>query len=110
MRKVWYLLPLVALLLLLVIGWFNTSPAPGILDRAIAAHGGEQQIARSRIGHSKGKGTKAGPHGEMRRFTWEETYQLPDKRKRTIRARSLGETIELVYLFRDNQCWVREGK
>src|SRR5208283_3311190 len=110
MRKVWYLLPLLALLLLLGMNLFPRSGARAILDRAIEAHGGDVNLARVKTARLKGTSRQIADGAFGPPSSWEEILRLPHNLKRTIRQPFAGGALVFTHLYRDGKCWIYKGK
>jgi hypothetical protein len=110
MRQALYIAPLGLVAAFLLYTWLFVpeSPARKVLIRAIEAHGGENNVARSRIGQARGTGSKIGAHRLPFEFHWEETFQMPTRLKRVMWRKSLGITTStMVFLYRDGALWGR---
>jgi hypothetical protein len=104
MRKLLYLIPVVIVAAILGYGWYAPDPSRALLARAITAHGGEANLAKSRKGRAAGAGKM--PRGHfMIRYTWEEYFDLPDRYKWVAQRGWPPST--LTELFRDGKITVR---
>ena len=110
MRKLVYCIPLVLVAGLLIYNYgFAPDDGRALLGRAIAAHGGEDSLARTRRGRINGVGSRSTTAHDIN-FVWEETFHLPDRAKRTIREPWLGEMQATTYLYNDGKCRIYDGK
>src|SRR5262245_16357561 len=106
MRKLLYLIPVVAVAAVLVYGWYVADRSRSVLSKAIAAHGGEAKLAKSRRGRVAGTGKMPKGHFIVR-YTWEEYFDLPDRYKRSSQRGWLGQASTMTELFRDGKITVR---
>jgi len=110
MRKLLYCIPLVVVAGVLIYNYgFAPDDGRALLARAITAHGGEENLARTRRGRIHGTGTRTTSAHDIQ-FVWEETFHLPDRAKRTIREPWLGELQTTTYLYGDGKCRIYDGK
>ena len=108
MRKLFYLVPVAAGVGALIYStYFTPESGRPFIVRAIAAHGGEANLARTRTGTFKGIGTKNDAHGFTSRITWEETYQQPDRLRRVFQKAVQGQVTTMTFLYRDGKAWMR---
>jgi hypothetical protein len=106
MRKVLLLVPVIAGLGVLLYSWYAPDDGRKLLDRAIAAHGGEENVAKSRVGILSGKGKKAGDHFLIP-YTWEENFDLPNRYKWVSKRGFLGQASTMTMLFIDGKNWLQ---
>src|SRR5438874_1306534 len=81
--------------------------ARAILDRAIEAHGGEDRIARTTVGHVVARGKFALPDFPECDVTWEETFDLPGRYRRVIQGKGAGRAFRMEYALTDRSGWLR---
>ncbi len=81
-----------------------------ILDRAIEAHGGEARLARTKTGHIKSK--MVGAYAKQSDFnvTCEETFDLPQRYRRTIEGTVNDKPIHTEYAVNGRRGWIRQGE
>jgi hypothetical protein len=75
-----------------------------ILDKAIAAHGGEEKINKYPLLTWKSKGT-VHVMGMDIAFTADYARQYPDKAKTTIDGEIMGQKFNFVQVIRGNKAW-----
>jgi hypothetical protein len=80
-------------------------PTPrALIEKAIAAHGGEKVLARFQASHSRSKGKiHAGAPVD---FTAEEDVQLPDKFRSALHVEANGKNITIIQVFDGKKGWV----
>lgn len=102
---------LLALGVIGVTAYYLSSRAPGrsLVEQAIAAHGGRAGVERCKIGQVAGTGTGSFHHADEFALTWEETFHLPDKLKRVVKARRLGVPMTMIYLMKDGKVRMRQN-
>ncbi len=83
--------------------------ARALLDRAIAAHGGADRLNKTRKGRLKAKMDGA-DRGVPFQVTWEETFDLPQRYRRTIDRTLRDATHHLEYVIDGKKGWLREEK
>jgi hypothetical protein len=106
MRRLLYLIPVGIVVAVLGYAWYDPDPSRTLLARAITAHGGEVNLAKSRKGRVAGTGKM--PRGHfLARYTWEEYFDLPERYKRVGQRGSLGQTSVMTELFRDGKVWAK---
>jgi hypothetical protein len=76
-----------------------------LIERAIAAHGGMDNLTRSRADRVKLKGSLF-VNGKTVAFTGETLVQLPDKFKNTIQTSVDNRTFTVVQILNGEQTWV----
>jgi hypothetical protein len=72
--------------------------AKAIIEKAIKAHGGEENLKKYQAGRSKAKGKLETQFGELE-ITVETAYQLPDKMKEAAEFEVMGKQIKTVALI-----------
>lgn len=82
--------------------------ARALLDRVIAAHGGAARLERTKRGHLKAK-MEGRQGGVPFKVTWEETFDLPRRYRRTIDKTVKAATDHLEYALDGKRGWYREG-
>ena len=114
MRRFWLTLAVLAPGLLCVFLLFSDrlrSPPDVrvVVDRALQAHGGGERIALSRRGRVKGKMVVelGPPPAPTMHAEWNETFDLPERLKRDIRMRMMGEERNMRYALREG-LWYME--
>lgn len=96
----------------MVVGWLCLGPVaaqaqPGvqtILDQAIAAHGGEKNLATLKAGYLQSKGTVYLP--EPVQITNLTVYQLPDRLKQIQEIDNHGQKVRMVTGFAHDKAWM----
>jgi hypothetical protein len=81
-----------------------------ILERAVAAHGGEDRIARTTVGHARLRGKADLPDFPPCDLTWEETFDLPGRYHRVIHVEAVGRVFRLEYAITGKTGWLRHGQ
>jgi hypothetical protein len=81
-----------------------------ILDRAITAHGGEDRIARTTVGHARMRGKADFPDFPPCDLTWEETFDLPGRYHRVLHVEAVGRVFRLEYAITGKTGWLRQGQ
>ncbi len=81
--------------------------ARALLDRAIAAHGGADRLDKTRKGRLKAK-MDGEDRGIPFKVTWEETFDLPQRYRRTIDRTLRDTTHHLEYVIDGKKGWLRE--
>jgi hypothetical protein len=77
-----------------------------VVRRAVQAHGGEKNLAKTLTGRIKAE--MSGELGEIRmRVQDEETFQLPPSYKRVVEGEVAGQKGRLEYAFTDGNGWLR---
>jgi hypothetical protein len=84
--------------------------ARAILDRAIAAHGGEARIARTTTGHALLRGKADLPDFPPCDLTWEETFDLPGRYHRVLHVEAVGRVFRLEYAITGKTGWLRHDQ
>ena len=80
-------------------------PAPrAILEKAVAAHGGEKVLGKFQASHSRSKGKIHA--GAPLDFTAEEDVQLPDKFHSALQLEVNGMNISIVQVFDGKKGWI----
>jgi hypothetical protein len=75
-----------------------------VIERAIAAHGGMDNLARARVDRVKLKGSVF-VNGKTVPFTAETLVQLPDKLKTTLQTEVDNRTFTVVQVLNGEQAW-----
>lgn len=108
MRKLLYLVPVaVGVGALLYSIYFTPESGRPFVVRAVAAHGGEAKLAKTRLGIFKGTGTKNDAHGFASRINWEETYQQPDRLRRVFEKTVQGQPTTHTFVYRAGKAWTK---
>lgn len=76
-----------------------------ILRKSMAAHGGEQNLAKFKAGITKFKGTME-VMGVTFDVTGETSLQKPDKVKNVLKLEVKGKTIDVITVFNTKKLWV----
>lgn len=93
---------------LLCAGAASAEDARAVLDRAIAAHGGAARLERTKRGHLQA--TMEGRlGGVLCKVECEETFDLPDRYRRTIEGSGNGMPFSMEYAFIGKKGWIRQG-
>jgi hypothetical protein len=79
-----------------------------LLDRAIAAHGGSENLEKTKKGRIKAK-MEGDDRGIPFKVTWEETFDLPQRYHRTIDRTIRDASHHLEYVIDGKKGWLREG-
>lgn len=90
--------------LLILAGVASADEPLAILDKAIAAHGGEATINKNMGLSWKSKGT-VHTMGMDIAFTADYARSFPDKSKTTIEAEVMGQKFNIVQVVRGNKAW-----
>jgi len=90
--------------LLIFAGVARADEPQAILDKAIAAHGGEAKINKYPLLTWKSKGT-VHVMGMDIAFTADYVRQYPDKAKTTIDGEVMGQKFNFVQVVRGNKAW-----
>lgn len=103
MRKFLYLIPVAAVAGLLVYAWYVADGSRALLDRAIAAHGGEANVAKACKGRVAGAGKRFLVGSVPTRYSWEEYFEIPDRYKRVSHSTWIGMPVSRTELLRDGK-------
>lgn len=77
-----------------------------VVRRAIEAHGGAGAIRSIKAGRIRGQGVRHGPLQEPAPFTWEESFEYPERYKLVIHPK---ESVTITYLAPAKKWWIVEG-
>ena len=101
------------LCLVFVTGWFLTpkifaeDAARAIVEKAIKAHGGPQNLAKLRVMRFKASGKILVPGSPDRPVVIERHWQTPDRYKSSIHYAALGKQTDLVRVLNGDQAWLQ---
>lgn len=103
MRSIWFAH---ACLMSLVIGVpaSHAADVKEVIEKAIKAHGGEANLAKSKLSSMKGKGT-VDIMGISAEFTLETTTALPDRRREEIKLEIMGQALTIVQVVNKDKAW-----
>lgn len=87
----------------------SAQDARAVLDRAIRAHGGEARLERTKKGHLKAE-MESRVRGRVTKATWEETFDLPDRYRRSMEGTENGKPFHQEFAVIGRQGWYREGR
>ena len=99
--------------LIFVAGWFLTpkifaeDAARAIVEKAIKAHGGPQNLAKLRVMRFKATGKILVPGSPDRPVVIERCWQTPDRYKSSIHYAVLGKQTDLVGVLNGDQAWLQ---
>ncbi len=99
--------------LIFVAGWFLTpkifaeDAARAIVEKAIKAHGGSQNLAKRRVMRFKATGKIIVPGSPDRPVVIERCWQTPDRYKSSIHYAVLGKQTDLVGVLNGDQAWLQ---
>jgi hypothetical protein len=93
------------LCVLLALPVMAQEPTPrAVLEKAIAAHGGEKALTRHKASHSRSKGKI---HiGAALDFTAEEDVQFPDKFRSALHVEANNQNVTIIQVFDGKKGWV----
>src|SRR5262245_34496931 len=83
--------------------------AKDILNKAVAAHGGERAASCWKCGYLKYKAKAGLVPGQMHEATLEDTFQLPGHFKRITRTREGERESVMVFVANDGKLWTKIG-
>lgn len=85
--------------------------AKAIIDKAVRAHGGEQNIMKLRVAEVKYTSWLALPGMEAIEITVHDTYQLPKQFKKITKGKQAGKDIDLTWAVINGgeKWWYRDG-
>ncbi len=102
------LLPfLAALMLAPMVGRARAEDPKAVVEKAIAAYGGEEKVARLAVRHSKNKGMLLIGSGIP--FSIETFVQLPGCLRNNIEIELNGQKVAVVEALRDGRAWSAPG-
>jgi hypothetical protein len=78
-----------------------------VIDQAIKAHGGTENLAKQKAVTFKLKGKYYGMSDEGVDYKGEWSIQTPDKRRMEIDVEVMGQTFKIVRIVNGNKGWVR---
>jgi hypothetical protein len=79
------------------------------LESAIKAHGGEEHLAKTLIGTLVAKAKMSFSTEVEASITWEETFELPRRYRRSINGRLMGKDFSMEYAITDGSGWIRQN-
>jgi hypothetical protein len=85
---------------------------PALVEKAVKAHGGKENILKLRVATVKFtlKGTRPGlPLGGATDITVEETYQLPRQIKKVITGKQGPLPIKLAWAIDGDKVWIQDS-
>lgn len=85
------------------------SRAMAIIEKAIDAHGGEQNLSKLQTGRIVSKMEGSVPGLGQTEIRVEDVFQ-PNCYKKITKGKSGGRDIELTWVINGDKCWYREGK
>lgn len=90
-------------------GCIQSQPTPrATIQAAIKAHGGEENLKKTITGSLAAKSTVA--FGKIQgSFSWEETFELPQRNYRKISGKLTGKDISMEYATTDGSGWIRQN-
>jgi hypothetical protein len=83
----------------------DAADAKAVIDKAVAAHGGAEAIAKQKAAVFKGKGKFHGL-GEAIDYKSEISYQAPDKARSVIDASFMGTDFKVVQVVNGDKGWI----
>jgi hypothetical protein len=97
---------LVSVAILFNSGFLRADDEPkAIIEKAIKAHGGEENLMKYKAGRMKGKGKAETPGGQLE-FTQESAYMMPDKVKEITEFELKGTKYRTVTLINGDKASV----
>ncbi len=72
-------------------------------------HGGEKNLAKTLTGTLLAKAKLALPDGTEGSISWEETFELPSRYRRSIKGRVMGKDFSMEYAITNGLGWIREN-
>jgi hypothetical protein len=79
------------------------------LQAAIKAHGGAEKLARTLTGTLLARGESTLAPEVRSSISWEETFELPRRYRRSIKGQFAGEEFSMEYAVTDGKGWVRQN-
>lgn len=79
-----------------------------VVDRAIKAHGGIDNLTKFKASIAKQKGKFYGL-GEALEYTSEESIQLPDRFRVEVHSKANGQEFTFIQVINGNKGWVKFG-
>jgi hypothetical protein len=83
--------------------------AMAIIEKAINAHGGEQNLSRLQTGRIVSKMEGSVPVLGQTEIRVEDVFQ-PNRYKKITKGKSDGRDVDVTWVINGDQCWYREGK
>jgi hypothetical protein len=77
------------------------------LQAAIKAHGGKENLAKTLTGTVVAKVKMALTPDEEASVTWEETFELPRRHRRSIKGQFMGKDFSMEFAITDGSGWIR---
>jgi hypothetical protein len=79
-----------------------------IIEAAIKAHGGEQKLTSTLTGTLLAKAMFSMSPELQATITWEETFELPRRYRRSIKGEAMGRKFSMEYAITDGNGWIRQ--
>jgi hypothetical protein len=79
------------------------------VQSAIKAHGGEQNISKTLTGTVVAKAKMSLAPDVEAAITWEETFELPRRYRRSIKGQFMGKDFSMEYAITEGSGWVRQN-
>jgi hypothetical protein len=79
------------------------------IQSAIKAHGGEENIAKTLTGTLLAKATVSLPPAPAGSVSWEETFELPLRYRRSIKGQFAGKDENMEYAITNGNGWIRRN-
>ncbi len=76
------------------------------IQAAIKAHGGKENLAKTLTGTLKAK-AKMWRTGDESAISWQETFELPRRYRRSIKGKFQGKDFTMEYAITEGSGWVR---
>jgi len=99
---------LISCFLQLSVSYADDTPRATI-EAAIKAHGGEKNLALTLTGTLLAK-AKFSLSPEMEAtISWEETFELPRRYRRSIKGQGMGQNFSMEYAITEGNGWIRQN-
>jgi hypothetical protein len=109
-RKAWLALKVLVVCSSMLLGGAGAQETPrGTLEAAIKAHGGKQNLAKTLTGTLHAKAKMALSPDVDAAISWEETFELPRRYRRTIKGQFMGKDFSMEYAITDGSGWIRQN-
>src|SRR5579871_5298896 len=79
------------------------------MQNAIKAHGGKKNLAKTLTGTLVAKATMSLAPDVESSISWEETFELPRRYRRTIKGKLMGKDFSMEYAIIDGSGWIRQN-
>jgi hypothetical protein len=79
------------------------------LRAAIKAHGGEENLAKTLTGTLLAKAKLDLAPGVQASISWEETFELPRRYRRSIKGQLMGRDLSMEYAITEGSGWIRQN-